>query len=249
MKSKPPHGSQSEGSVLPNDTLTRTRGRPRIINPISQIDSTYVGNVPRDPREISRMRAELQLGLRSPEDRAVADMIYDWQQQVPISLLLTFVFNQLPGGPQARLIQMMRRIEEFYNVAIHQLLRYPNKPSNRDRLPLLIAVPESAWGQISKEIGHEIARPNDGDHAHAVFMPFPSRQSRMPSGFLHHLETEKHRLYIRPRDGERDKLSDIHAVRLDQRWGAVWKYMTKEGGRERRFADNILILPRAQSEL
>ncbi|WP_232629613.1 hypothetical protein [Methylobacterium sp. Leaf118] len=243
MKLILPRGYADEGAdrrvQQPSRTITEASS---IITPGSHNYSEDFRNILDDYYGLGELRREPKWGPRTDVDRGFADFIQDRQHSGWQGLFGTALFNQLSGGPRARNQQMCRRIMEFHEKVCHHILRYPNKPKNREWRPILLGVPETAWRGVLREIGLAPTRPNDGEHWHFVLLTPPPRVSRLPDGFLAHFEAEKHRLYICPGDGRRDILRDIHFRPMDRSWGTVWGYMTKEGGRNRRFADDLLVL-------
>jgi hypothetical protein len=243
MKLVLPREYADESADRPVQQPIRTRTEAgSIITPGSPSYSQEFRNIPDDYYGLGELRREPKWGPRTDVDRGFADFIQDRQHRGWTGLFGTAVFEQLPGRSEARNHQMRRRLIGFHETACHHTLRYPNKPKNREWRPILLGVPETAWRGVLRETGLGLTRPNDGEHWHFVLLTPPPRVSRLPDGFLAHFEAEKHRLYICPRDGRRDILHDIHFRLMDRSWGVAWGYMTKEGGRNRRFADDLLVL-------
>lgn len=156
--------------------------------------------------------------------------------------LLTFMFEPLPGGKAAMHRQMQREIEHFYTKLLTRVVRNPNSPGSRDRLPRLFAAPDRPVPKRDK-LSLDDVRINEGLHYHAlVLIP---RKSRLRTGLKKHVATNE-ALY----HGKHGKLRHIHVARVKAGDEAtVSDYAMKRWKRDLSVGDDLLILPRAVSEL
>jgi hypothetical protein len=101
--------------------------------------------------------------------------IQDWiaAQSAKVKLwklyLLTFMFEQLPGGEVAVRRQMERELERFYRILLPRVVRNPRSPSHRDKLPRLHAFPDRPVPKVKKSALRDVAI-NDGLHYHAALL-------------------------------------------------------------------------------
>jgi hypothetical protein len=153
----------------------------------------------------------------------------------------TFMYEPLPGAEAAKLRQMEREIERFYTVLLTRVVRKPRQLWNRRKLPRIFAVPDRPVPKHQKHPLRDVII-NDGLHFHAVVL-IP-RKSRLRTGLKRHV-ADNMGLYL----GSHGKLRRIHLNRIKQGSEKVVDYLLKYYKRNPSLGGELLVLPRAESEL
>jgi hypothetical protein len=150
--------------------------------------------------------------------------------------LLTFKFRELGGHKQATVFTMQTEVKRFYATLLTRVNRWPNRESQRHRLPVLIGAPDSP---VFKHHGTatvvELSR-NLGMHFHAI-LTIPGK-SRLKTGLKKHIK-ENEPKYL----GHHGKLIDIHARRVKHQKQKIVDYLFKHIKRDTFTLDDVLILP------
>ena len=155
---------------------------------------------------------------------------------------VTFQFAQLSLNGRITLEVMRKEIERFYVVLLSDVVRRPRRASNLADLPQLIAIPDRP---TSKRITmHRLSdiRPNDGVHFHA-FVAIP-QTSRLQEDLVRHIQQNKMR-YL----GNQGKITKIDVRLVADLDGRLVDYTFKHIKRKSFSLDDILILPKSQTEL
>ena len=155
--------------------------------------------------------------------------------------LITFVFKSITGSRHriARVMEM--EIERVYATLLTRIIRKPTSEAARDFLPVWIACPDYPVPKRSKSPMRDIAI-NNGLHVHALAIFAPG--GRLKTGLSEHF-CDHQQLYVR-----RDfSLHRVHAEPITCRPDYVAEYAFKSVIRRRVQLDEIIILPRARSEV
>jgi hypothetical protein len=156
--------------------------------------------------------------------------------------LLTFMFNHLDGNRAAVLTQMRQEITWFYGRLLTRIHRRPRPAGAKPYLPLLIAAPDVAVPKQQGKLSIEDVTINDGLHHHAVLLvPVNTRLD-------HGVDVEvanNEEVYL----GRHGKLRHIDVRPITEPEGDVVGYALKQVARDPISVDDILILPKAPSEL
>jgi hypothetical protein len=155
-------------------------------------------------------------------------------------LLLTFMFQPLPGSYNAKVKQMMDGVERLYSTFLTRAVRNPNFIENHGWLPFLLAAPDKPAVKFKKKSRLSDVAINDGLHVHAVlFVPENCRLKEPPADHFHRREG----MYLqRPVVG-----LDIQPINSRPKY--VTNYVLKSVARGKASLDDILILPRSRSEI
>lgn len=150
--------------------------------------------------------------------------------------LVTFMFARLPGNPSAVVGQMRDEATRVFSALITRVVRRPRRSVGS--LPIMIAAPDAPVPKCNKNTAG--SAQNAGVHMHGVLLLPP--RSRLRTNIVEHFRLND-ALY-RGRSLERIDVRPI--THSPQR---VVDYLLK-GIRRRRFGlDDMLVLPRAISEL
>jgi hypothetical protein len=156
---------------------------------------------------------------------------------------VTFQFAQLPGSERSALDAMRKEIERFYAVLLTNVIRRPKRASLKD-FPTLFAVPDRPVSKRKStyRFGHTV--PNTGTHFHAV-LGIPKVSRLKGSDLVDHIRQNKAR-YL----GNHGKINGIHAQQIEySRKKGLADYAFKHIKRRSFSLDDVLILPKSQSEL
>lgn len=157
---------------------------------------------------------------------------------------VVFMFNPLSGSNAARWAQMSRGIEEVYGKILTRTHRVPNAARNRDRLPVLIAVPDFPVYKRDRDKLTDI-KLNDGHHAHAIWvMPPVSRMQARGEDLSGHFLNYGNRY-----TGKGRALQRIRSERIYTRPAYVTDYAFKAIKTDRAADSDIIVLPRTRSEV
>jgi hypothetical protein len=156
--------------------------------------------------------------------------------------LVTFQFNHISANQKTALDIMRKEIESFYVVLLSDVVRRPRRASHLVNLPQLIAIPDRPISRHVSTYRLSDARPNDGVHFHA-FIAIP-QVSRLKEDLIAHIQQNEMR--YRGNQGKIMKIDVRPVANLD---GRLVDYTFKHIKRRSFSLDDILILPRSQSEL
>jgi hypothetical protein len=155
--------------------------------------------------------------------------------------LLTFMFNHIPGSINAKVWQMQREINNVYNKLVTRVVRKPRSPAWADLLPRALIVPDLPVAKKTKQDIRDISI-NDSLHHHGIFVIPPIRRMAEPLDI--HFQEQKP-LYFRGSD----KLRNIDVQPIHYTPEKIVEYAMKSLKRGRFSSNQILVLPRAISEL
>lgn len=155
--------------------------------------------------------------------------------------LVTIMFKSLRGGTKAILAQMIKEVTRIYSTFITRVVRNPRSPASSDRLPILIACPDLPVPKRKKQPLADFII-NDGLHFHGILLV--PRHSRLKGGVRRHFRLNRAR-YVRTQG----RIKRIRLKRIRNKPAYVTDYVLKTFKRGKIGADNILVLPRARSEL
>ena len=154
-------------------------------------------------------------------------------------VLLTFMFNQLPGNKQSRQQQMDREVEKAYSKTVWRMFRHPHK-LNLEALPLWIVCPDWPVPKTDKDHIRDLS-VNDGEHRHAAALVPPNR---LKTSFADYI-TEEQRHFT----GSERPVWRIDAQPILQTPEKAIGYALKSLSRGRVSAGDVYVLPRVASEL
>jgi hypothetical protein len=156
--------------------------------------------------------------------------------------LITFMFRQLPGPPQAIIRQMRDEVERVFATLLTRVVRDPCSPRSVGKLPVLIACADLPVAKRDKRTLREVTI-NGGLHFAGVLL-VPA-QSRLRVTAQQHF-SERAELYLRGR--RRIDRIDVRPVETDP--ARVVDYVMKACTRGHLgYDDSVLVLPRARGEL
>jgi hypothetical protein len=187
---------------------------------------TSVGNDRRDVRQYV-------VGLTELASARIAD---GWHPS-----FVTIMFDQMPGGPGAIIARMDDAVDRLFRTFVTNVCRRPASPRSVGGLPIYIGAPDRPVmkRRRSGPAGPDLV-PNDGWHMHGLLLIPPHSRLRVAAD--EHFRSH-HRLYAKPpieRVDVRPVVGDVERV-LD--------YLLKTVGRGSATLDDLLILPRALSEM
>jgi hypothetical protein len=149
------------------------------------------------------------------------------------------MFNQLPGSRHAMVRQMHQQILRWYGRLATRTVKKPRSPVWAPFLPKGIFVPDLPVPKRSK-LGIRDASTNDGLHMHGVVVA--NRTRKLPETLDVHFE-ENLDTYLT------NKLRHIDVQRITHKAEYVAEYGLKGLKRPTFSEDDVLVLPRALSEL
>jgi hypothetical protein len=156
--------------------------------------------------------------------------------------LVTFQFNHLGKNGIAALEIMRKEIERFYVVLLSDVVRRPRRLSHLVKLPRLIAIPDRPTSKRISTHSLSDVLPNGGVHFH-VFIAIP-QASRLQVDLVKHIRRNKMRFL-----GNQGKIMNIDVRPVADPDGRLVDYTFKHIKRKSFSLDDILILPKSQSEL
>jgi hypothetical protein len=157
---------------------------------------------------------------------------------------INFMFNELPGGRDAKLQQMRRQVERFHSLLTRHIVRKPESKVWRHLRPVLIVAPDLPVPKSVKTSGNKIGA-NDGLHFNGILLVPPRwrpakakkavrrRQSRLRTSVRKHLHQEE-RLFFN------ESLARAHVTRVQH--GTMADYMFKTIKKGLADWDDMLIL-------
>jgi hypothetical protein len=171
--------------------------------------------------------------------QAHGDWLQQWLDQGWDGYLFTFMFNQLPGSRRAIVQQMHQQLERWYGRLATRTVRKPRSPVCVPFLPKGIFVPDLPVPKRSKQDLRDVST-NDGLHMDGIVVA--NRWTRIPETLDVHFE-ENLGVYLTK------KLRHIDVRRITHRAEYVTEYALKSLKRWTSSEDDVLVLPRALSEL
>jgi hypothetical protein len=131
-------------------------------------------------------------------------------------------------------------IARMYSTFLTRAVRNPNLIENQGWLPFLLAAPDKPAVKFKRKSRLSDVVPNEGLHVHAIlFVPKHSRLKESPARHFRRLAD----FYVkRPLLG-----LDIKPIKSRPKY--VTNYVLKSVARKKVSSDDILILPRARSEI
>jgi hypothetical protein len=142
---------------------------------------------------------------------AYGTWVWDFMDKGWKAYLVTFMFNQLPGGREAIIRQMTRSIEEtFYPQLVKRVVRKTRSHNWLDVRPILICCPDVPAFKYRKKVYMPDLATNDGLHLHAIILIPPEARGKLwNAGLIRHIASEQH-IYV----GCNPKLQRIQVERI-----------------------------------
>lgn len=150
---------------------------------------------------------------------------------------VNFMFKHLSKRPSIFTDQMEDEVYRIYQTLATRVVRNPRK--NPDALPIYFGCPDFPVWKLNK-VSSVDSTVNDGKHWNGLYFMPPA--SRLRCGLGKHFQQNR-KLYIKPDH----PLQRIHATWMT--YGNMTDYTLKALKSGRISHDDILILPRAVSEL
>jgi hypothetical protein len=179
------------------------------------------------------------MGSDEQQIQAYAGMIDDRVAAGWKPFLLTFMFEQIVGSPCCRTEVMRKEVERVYATVLTRIVRHPRSEWHAWKNPIWIGGPDFPVPKHERQDKRDVI-PNDGQHVHAVALMPPVSRLRQPLD--DHFDDEQTR-YVR------DPLFRIHTRRITHNPRYVGDYVLKSFKRARADVDDLIILPRALTEL
>lgn len=154
--------------------------------------------------------------------------------------LMSLLYDKLAGKPDAVVATMLKEAEYLYSAFLTRAVRRPLSPRSIGQLPIMIVAPDLPVRKTNKPIA-DVAI-NDGAHVHGLLITPP--RSRLPVPADEHFRTHQ-ALYV----AGRSKLRQVDVVPIEGPVDRVVDYVLKSLQRRRFSMDQLLLLPRARSEL
>lgn len=154
--------------------------------------------------------------------------------------LLTFMFKQVAGSEQAKALQMAREVERIYSLLLTRIVKRPHNTAVSE-MPLLVGCLDWPVNK-SEKIAVSDAQLNDGMHFHANMLVPPNARSMLTLNEI----VDRHRHVF---EGPGKPLSKLHVQPIESNARYVFGYGLKSVQRRRLRPDEILILPKAKSEV
>jgi len=114
-----------------------------------------------------------------------SELVRDELQRGMDAYYLSFMFNQLPGGPRQQTEQMLAEVERVRNILTRQVVRKPESPNWGHLRPVFIVCPDLP---VAKHVKQEVRafNVNDGLHVNAVVLVPPPPPCYLPRGVNQH---------------------------------------------------------------
>ncbi|WSH65635.1 hypothetical protein U8Q05_03680 [Rhizobium ruizarguesonis] len=154
--------------------------------------------------------------------------------------LLTFMFKQLKGSERTIALRMTREVERIYSLLLTRVVKRPNKTPDNQK-PLMLGCLD--W-QVPKadRVSFADAMQNDGMHFHAnMLMPPIARSMRTLEEIV-----DRSRLSF---EGPNKMLTRLHVEPIKNNARYVFGYGLKSVQRKRLGHDDILVMPKHNSEM
>jgi len=174
----------------------------------------------------------------------VMDAYYQMVQRVMNAgydpYIITLMFNQMPGNARSIAQAMERETERTYTRLLTRIIK---KPANLpiDCMPLLLASPDWPVPKYSK-ISHKDAIINDGRHIQGIFLVPPINRMKKT---LVEIVTAQQSFFAGPVRA----LSLLRVDPIDQTPEKAFRYVMKSVSRLRIGDGDIILLPKAHSEM
>lgn len=167
--------------------------------------------------------------------RWVADLTAEgWE-----AYLATLMFDDLPGGTEAKVAQMHRHATAVFSRLVTRTVRKPRSPEWAPLLPRGLFAPDLPVPKRRSTPVHE-PPANDGLHMHGIILA--NRLGRLKDPLDRHFQQ-------RPRTYLVGKLRTIDVRRIDRDPEYATTYALKGLKRPCFSADDVLVLPRCLGEL
>jgi len=154
--------------------------------------------------------------------------------------LMTITFNHLSGSQQTVMRKMKDEIERIYKMIVCKTVRSPRAASAFDKLPIFIGAPDLPVYKKSKTNSAQTF-VNAGLHWHIIVLLSPKGRNLALDGDFAHRPWCYH--------GPDRTISQIHICPIDRNPGDVSDYVQKALRNGKLDEDELLILPKARSEL
>jgi hypothetical protein len=152
---------------------------------------------------------------------------------------ITFQFNHLSSNQKVAQELMKKEIERFYATLLTNVVRRPKHPCNN---PQLIGFPDKPVAKRKSTYRLDDIVPNSGLHVHCIVTIPPG--SRLKESLDDHINAHEPR-YV----GSHGKIQSLHVERIRELKGRLIDYTFKHIKRHTFTTDDILIYPKASSEL
>lgn len=156
--------------------------------------------------------------------------------------LVTMTFLRLPGGRDVVLAQMIDEAERFYRRFVTRVVR---RPRGAAELPVFLVAPDTPVGKSDKPL-REVSI-NDGLHLHGLLVVPPCSRLRIPAD--EHVRTMQSFYLSGSEEGTPRRLAAVDMRPIAEGVDLVVAYALKGVARRRFGPDDVLVLPRAPSEL
>jgi hypothetical protein len=154
---------------------------------------------------------------------------------------INFMFNDIPGKKTTKLRIMEDEVERVYSTLLTSVVRKPNVPSWKMYKPILIGSPDLPVIKTKKAPAWNLV-VNDGWHFNACFLLPPEDECRLRGDLRDHFRQNRSHYFLAGHP-----LARIYTMQLD--YPAIADYTLKHFKRGNLSSDNILVLPRHESEL
>jgi hypothetical protein len=154
---------------------------------------------------------------------------------------LNFMFARIPGRQFTRVQVMANEVTRVYQTLLTNVVRKPKSPSWSRFCPIFIGCPDLPVAKFDKDLVRNL-QVNDGLHFNGCLLLPPLDKCRLGMSLKKHFDRYQGRYY-------RDEypLDRIHVTYITD--GTMIDYALKHLKRGTVSNDDILILPRAVSEL
>lgn len=158
--------------------------------------------------------------------------------------LLTFMFNPMPGSTDAKTSEMYGVVTRTFQKVLPRVCRRPLK-AHWDELPLWIGCTDWPIMKEGRDSLIDISI-NDGQHGHMLALESPmSRLVKRGISLSDHIMYDAQEIYVQ----SEPYLHRIHCKAVVETPDRVTDYVLKALKTLRTSVDDILVLPRARSEL
>lgn len=155
--------------------------------------------------------------------------------------IVTFMFRHLRGSDRSVATQMAHELQRVFAKSLTRIVKRPLSERNVDKLPLWMASPDFPVFKHAKHSLRDVT-VNGGRHLHAIALIPP--RSRMREGLDEHFDRYQD-LYV----GSSFRLKRIHVEPITHDPEYATAYILKALARARVNTADIILLPRARSEI
>jgi hypothetical protein len=155
--------------------------------------------------------------------------------------LVTFMFRQMPKRKSTKITIMTDEVTSAYSTLLTHVVRRPNSPSWCEWKPVFIGCPDLPVPKGQKIDGYATIA-NDGWHFNGCLVLPPDDKCRLKQHLHDHFQQNR-KFYIKADN----HLERIHATAMDKY--IIADYVMKHFKRGNISSDDILLLPRAQTEM